>query len=204
MHEFDKCHVTAVTGERLASGFVTDYQDGVMRLNVETTGPILKPTPVFVYVYNSVKGECVYKGILSAGRTENLAVLEVEMVRSLQKRENARVNKQLRYWVGEYFTPDGTRAALEEPAEIMILNISAEGMLFNSVRDFGVGYRFPLVFREARVPIRLQVEIVRRSEYRRSYNYGCRFIGITAREQDEIYRFVLHEQIEQRRRSFLL
>lgn len=188
----------------LATGFVTDYQDGVMRLNVKISAPVPEKTPVFIYVYNSVKGECVYKGLTGPGREGNLTVLGAELVRSLQKRENVRVNKQLPYRIEEYFTPDGGREMLDGPVEITILNVSAEGMYFSCAKKFQVGYRFPLLFRETRFPIRLKAEIVRRVDFRRGYHYGCRFADISAKETDEIYRFVLREQIEQRRRSFLL
>lgn len=202
LYEFDKCLITKKE-MKLGEGFVNDCTDKAMKIHIVGEHSVRPFEKVTVYVYNNIKGECKFNGTVKELEENNLLIVDIDFVHSLQKRDNTRVNKQISCRVDSRFE-NGVIVRLEHAFDIMILNISAEGMYFNCTEKFNSGFRFPFVFREAARNIDLTVEIIRREDYTRSYNYGCRFADISQRDADEIYRFVLKEQIEQRRRNFIV
>jgi c-di-GMP-binding flagellar brake protein YcgR len=205
VHEFDKCLIFSNDSAKCIEGFVHEYESGVMKVYTQgkaddSLWPGLK---VFTHVYNSVKGECKYIGTVDYVGFNSVKIINVSFVSSIQKRDNTRVNKQMKYRITACMRND-EKVKLEKPVDITILNISAQGICFNSIEKFDPGFRFPLVLREALRPINLMIEVVRREDYTRSFNYGCRFIGISEKDVDDIFRFVLKEQISQRRkRTFI-
>ena len=203
MYEFDKCIVASESGTKLAEGFVQEYEGTIMKVRLEGEFSLLVSQDITIFVFNRVKGECVYKGVVATLGVQNVVFDKVKFVRSTQKRDNTRVGKTLSYRITHCFI-DQKVEKLEKPIDITILNLSAQGMYISCDSIFVVGHRFPLTFREAGAPIELDVEVVRCEKNRRSNKYGCRFLDISERESDNIYRFVLHEQIEQRRRNLLI
>jgi hypothetical protein len=205
MHEFDKCIVASQSGTKLAEGFVHSFESTVMKVCLDGESGFYLLQEVTIYVFNRVKGECVYKGVVADADGKNVAFSKVDFVRSTQKRDNTRVGKTLHYSITDRFSDkkSGKLEKLEKPIAITILNISANGMYISCDEVFTVGHRFPLVFKDAGKPICLDVEVIRCERKRRGNNYGCRFLNISEKEADNIFRFVLHEQIEQRRNNLL-
>ncbi|HEX3026630.1 MAG TPA: PilZ domain-containing protein [Clostridia bacterium] len=202
MHEFDKCIITNKNGAKISEGIVSEYNSADMRINTTESHNLRVYDEVLIYVYNQLKGECKYEGTVSQATGSRITLFNVSLVRSVQKRDNTRVSKQLKYMVTHSFR--GDRAIkLEKPIEITVLNISAQGLYLNSTHDFAIGSRFPLVLQETIKPIKVTVEILRKEKYTRSFNYGCQFADISQKDMDEIFRFVLKEQIDQRRRNLL-
>ena len=165
--------------------------------------PLRPGDAILVFIYSSVMGECKYAGEVRRVTDFCIEASQMELIASNQKRESTRVNKRLEYRLTKYYDGDKERD-FSPPLDITILNISATGMYFHCMRKFAVGFSFPLVLRETQRPVAVRVEILRREEYGRSYNYGCRFVDIPERDVDEIFRFVFREQIAQRRRSKLI
>jgi hypothetical protein len=195
--------VISKSGLELADGFVVEFESPTMRIKTNNPHNAYIMQELTLFVYNQVKGECVYTASVDSIEEKKLNLKNVKFVRSVQKRDNTRVSKIMKYRITHRFEGEGT-AKLERPIDITILNISAQGMYISCLDKFIVGHRFPLVFRDAGRPINLNVEIVRCEDYNRSYNYGCRFVGISQKDMDNIFRFVLHEQIEQRRSNLLI
>lgn len=200
MHEFDKCILTAESGAGLAEGTVREYVEPVMRINLSEEQQFSLHSEVIVFVFNRVKGECVYKGRVAEVDGNAVAIDRVVFVRSTQKRNNTRVGKTIHYKITQKFSGEG-KERLEKPIEIIILNVSATGMYISCDENFVEGHRFPLRFLEAGRPIDLDVQIIRCEYNRRGNKYGCQFLNIDPKDADNIYRFVLHEQIEQRRNN---
>jgi c-di-GMP-binding flagellar brake protein YcgR len=202
VHEFDKCIVFSKDGAKIAEGFVHEYESSVMKIYTqgERNDSITPFMEVFVYVYNSVKGECKYLCVVDKTNFNNIELSGVSLVSSVQKRDNTRVNKQLKYKITNSVL-NGEKHRLEKPIDITVLNISAQGLYFNCEEKFEVGFSFPLIFKETFRPINLVIEIVRREEFPRSFNYGCKFVKVSEKDMDDIFRFVLKEQIAQRRKS---
>lgn len=203
VHEFDKCVVQSKSGGNAATGFVVEYESAYLKMQANNNFLLRPSQEVYLLIYNQVKGECRYEATVRDIRDNVIFFENVKLVGSMQKRNNTRVSKELHYKITERIQDDKT-IALEKPVEITILNISAQGMYINSDENFYIGFRFPLTFRELKRPIRLVAEIIRREVYTRSFNYGCFFVGISNKDMDEIFRYVLKEQIEQRRKNLLI
>jgi hypothetical protein len=200
MHEFDKCILTSISGAGLAEGTVREFNEPVMRIGLSEEQQFMLHSEVIIFVFNRIKGECVYKGRIAEIDGDTVAVDRVVFVRSTQKRNNTRVGKTIHYKVTHKFTGD-EKEKLEKPIELLILNVSATGIYVSSDEKFVEGHRFPLRFLEAGKPIDLEVEVIRCEYSRRGNKYGCQFLNINPKDADNIYRFVLHEQIEQRRNN---
>lgn len=202
MHEFDKCIILADDGQLLAEGFVHDYEAGVMNIYVAAGVPenALPYMNVTVFVYNSSKGECKYTAAIRKVNYYYIEINHISLISSVQKRSATRVSKQLVYRITDCIR-DGAACALDEPARIVILNISAQGMYFKCEDEYAVGFTFPLTFRETSRPVNLTVKVVRRNDFSGSFNYGCAFVGINERDMNEICRYVIKEQIRQIRRK---
>ena len=199
MYEFDKCILTSDHETVLGEGYINEYQQDVMNL---TLSGGFRPAPedsVFLYIYDQVKGECKYSARVEEILMDRVTLRDLSLIRSLQKRDNTRAEKILRYRITERYTGVGL-VPLEKPVDITIVNISATGMCFNSDEKFRTGFTFSLEFRETTRPIELKIRIIRAEQFSHSNRYGCVFEDISDREKDEIFRFVLREQIEQRRK----
>ena len=201
MHEFDKCVMYTKYGTKAAEGFVHEFEDSVMKIFTHgDSNDLLPAEEVYIYVYNSVKGECKYKGTVAKIALNDTEIVNIGLISAVQKRDNTRVNKQIKYMMTNKIVND-QKVKLEKPVVISILNLSAQGLYFNCDEKYEHGLKFRLYFKETSRPINLLIEVVRREEYNRSYNYGCRFVGISEKDMDEIFKFVLKEQIAQRRRA---
>lgn len=201
--DFDKCVIKSEKDYYLAEGFVQDFET-TNKVTIEGDFDLTRSQRVQIYIYNRVKGECVYKATVADIKTNVVSFKDVSFIRSTQKRDNTRVNKQMRYRITHKFVDGNKFERLEKPIDITIHNISANGMLISCRQEFEIGHRFPLVFKDAGRPIDLDVQIVRAEQKRNTYYYGCQFLNISEKDADNIYRFVLHEQIMQRRRNLLL
>lgn len=201
MHEFDKCIIYSKESVKFLEGFVHEYETGTMKIYMQgKSDDSIRPSmEIYINVYNSVKGECKFVGVVEKTNFNNIEIADVIFVSSVQKRDNTRVNKQLKYKISSFYE-DGEKHKLDKPIDITMLNISAQGIYFNCDEMLVVGYRFPINFKEMTRPINLIAEIVRIEEYPRSFNYGCIFVDISEKDMDEIFRFVLKEQIAQRRK----
>ena len=204
MHEFDKCIIFTKDNLRFVEGFVHEYDKGVMKIYTqgESNSFIVPEMEVYINVYNCVKGECKYVGTVNRASFNNIEIGNISLISSLQKRDNTRVSKQLKYRFSHYFE-GGEKRRFDKPVDITILNISAQGIFLYCDRKFETGFRFTLLFRETPKPISLLVEVVRREEFPGSFNYGCKFVDISEKDMDEIFRFVLKEQIAQRRKNLM-
>lgn len=206
MHEFDKCILSTPGGTTLGDGFVHQFDETAAKICLESECNLSHLQNISLYIFNRVKGECVYSARVIEIDGNNVSLDRVKFIRSTQKRDNTRVDKALRYRITDrYVNGDvNTLEKLPSPIDITILNISATGMFISCSANFAVGYRFPLVFKDAGAPINLEVEIVRAEKRLRGNNYGCRFINIESKDADNIFRFVLHEQIVQRRNHLVI
>lgn len=203
MHEFDKCVIASKSGAKLAVGSVVNFDNGTVKIGIKDGCSLSPSDNVNLFIYNSVKGECVYSAIVESAAAETAVLKNVSFIRSTQKRDNTRADVILHYKITHEFSESGLEK-LKKPIEITILNISAKGMYIKCEELFALGHRFPLTFTDAGNPINLNVEVVRCAKTHKGNKYGCRFINISEKDADNIYRFVLHEQIQQsRRRKFI-
>ncbi|MFI2754249.1 PilZ domain-containing protein [Cellulomonas sp. P22] len=85
-----------------------------------------------------------------------------------------------------------------------ILDISAHGMRVLAQTRLEHGQRIRFLYEELPEPILLDAVVVRMQESRTGTHYGCRFLGLTMRETDALFRHVLHTQGVQRRERMRL
>jgi hypothetical protein len=200
LFKHDKCVVFGTLNENIAEGILEEHSSGYMKVRANGSFELSEGQFVKISVFNGYKGECIYSAAVKKIRGHDIVFDDVEFEGSFQKRDNARVEKIMPYRFTHRAGEAGEKIQLEKPAKITILNISARGMYFTSNEEYEEGYRFYLLFKETQTPIELLVEIVRAEESFLNYNFGCRFVDITEEEMEEIFRFVLNEQIEQRRK----
>lgn len=205
MHEFDKCIITNKSGSEIGSGSVKEFAKSVILISIQDEILVAPGIDVIIYIFNRVKGECVYKGKVANFDGDLLNVNNVQFIRSTQKRNNTRVDKTIHYVITHKYKSSSSdeKELLKEPIEITILNISATGMFFATSADFALGQRIPFTFRDAGSPINLELKIMRVEKRVRGNNYGCMFVDIAKKDADNIFRYVLHEQILQRRRKLI-
>ncbi len=95
----------------------------------------------------------------------------------------------------------------DEPAEIRlpftVVDVSAHGMRMMSTTVLPPGSTIRFVFPELSDDFRLEAVVVRAQESRSGNHYGCRFVGTTPRQTDDLFRYVLRTQGAQRRQQML-
>lgn len=85
-----------------------------------------------------------------------------------------------------------------------MLDISAHGMRILSQASLAPGQRIRFLYEELPEPILIEAVVVRAQQSRTGTHYGCRFLGLTSRETDALFRHVLHTQGAQRRERMRL
>lgn len=201
MHEFDKCEIENLANKIVATGYVLDFNAGIMKVHTREQAFLNRGQMVMIYILNSQTGECTYRAQVLQANENSIEFNNLAFLGSIQKRNNTRVSKQMRFTIHNKIV-NGRAVQLEKPITINMLNISAQGMCFNCDEKLDSGFTFPLEFHETKRPVHLIVKIIRKEEYTRSNNYGCIF-EINEKDMDELYKFVLKEQIEQRRKKII-
>ena len=85
-----------------------------------------------------------------------------------------------------------------------MLDISAHGMRILSQATLQPGQRIRFLYEELPSPMLLEAVVVRAQPSRTGTHYGCRFLGLTSRQTDDLFRHVLHTQGVQRRERMRL
>jgi hypothetical protein len=213
MHDLALCTVHT-DGDTLVDGFVREFEGGV--LTIATSQLVLGLTPgddVTVRVLDDVRGECLYAGYVSRVASDQLDVSELELVSTLQKREVVRVHvavacRGVVLTTGARPEPDGSATDPDAPdAEpdapldfgFTMLDVSAHGMQMLARAELSVGSIVRFRFQELDSPFPITAVVVRREESRSGTHYGCRFTGMTARQTDTLFGYVLRTQGDQRR-----
>ncbi|MDM8084853.1 PilZ domain-containing protein [Cellulomonas cellasea] len=102
-------------------------------------------------------------------------------------------------------TSDAPAEPAEEPVAyegnlaFTMLDISAHGMRILSQASLQPGQRIRFLYEELPEPILIEAVVVRAQQSRTGTHYGCRFLGLTSRQTDALFRHVLQTQGAQRR-----
>lgn len=193
-----------MTKAPVAEGFVRTFSEGTMDItsSQDVSSWLRAGQAVSVYIYNASMGECLYTGVVKEALLHHARFEGMQLVTNRQQRSNTRVDADLAY-VLRYYREGKEEKAFETPLPVTILNVSAEGVFFSCKTRFDIGFQFIFAFRETPRDIPLTAEIVRREVLPGGFRYGCKFVGISVNDENEIHRWVFSQQIEQRRqRSF--
>lgn len=223
MHDLALCAVH-VDGEVVVDGFVLEF--GGDLLTVATSELAVGLTPgddVTVRVLDEVRGECLYAGFVSRVAADQVDVADMGLVSTLQKREVVRVRVAIpcRGTVvphGAASAPDSdeartdggaggaTTATVTEPTtttgkriDFTMLDVSAHGMRMLARAELATGSLIRFRFEELDAPFVIDAVVVRGEASRTGTHYGCRFIGMTVRQTDALFGYVLRTQGDQRR-----
>ncbi|AEE44535.1 flagellar brake protein [Cellulomonas fimi] len=195
MHDLARCALSA--GDRVIEGFVVECDDGTMTVGTElgASGTLQPGTDVKILVLDDVRGEVRYSGWVTEVGLTRLHVTDLELTSMLQKRKVARV-RIAQICTGTVVSGD----AEPEPVTFVVVDVGAHGMRISTAATLRehdrIDFRFPAGDRV--VP--LVAEVLRRQRTSSgATQYGCRFVELGERESDDLFRFVLRTQLEQRR-----
>jgi len=196
MHHLSRCTLSA--GDRVLDGYITSCAEGTLTMRTEPGAGARTFRPgddVQVLVLDDVRGEVRYNGWVAMARTTAVQVDGLELTSTLQKRKVARV-KIAQTCTGVVTSAEGDT----RPVTFLVLDISAHGVRISTSAEIAVGervaFRFPT--RDRVVPLDAEVLRSFRPEGR-PIQYGCRFVGLSERDTDVMFRFVLQTQGRQRR-----
>ena len=196
--ELDPCLVRTGTGELLVRGFVREHGADSLLIEAEHfTGRWLEPGDLAVVeVMSAHRGACTYDAVVvfSEARRIELAGLRLRTV--VQQRAAVRVLTAIPLQV-THRVEETEQVPLDEPMDIVVLDVSASGMRFRCDTELGAGARVALTVPATRMPLELVLEVLRIEEHKVGRAYGCALVGITERESDELFRFALDEQRRQ-------
>lgn len=196
--ELDPCMVRTVTGELLARGFVREHDGVSMVVEAEhATGTWLEQGDVVVAeVMSSQRGACTYDAVVAFAVGRRVALSDLNLREVVQHRSALRVPTDLHYRVS-YRMEGSAPVLLDEPLDILVIDVSAHGLRFRAADELEPGSRLLLTFEVARGPLDLVMEVLRAEAVRGGFAHGCRFLDLREREADEMFRFVLEEQRRQ-------
>ena len=227
MHDLALCAVH-VDGEVIVDGFVLEFGGDLLTVATSELAVGLTPgDDVTVRVLDEVRGECLYAGFVSRVAADQVDVADLGLVSTLQKREVVRVRVAIpcRGTVvphGAASAPDADEARADggagvaaattatatvtEPTtatgkriDFTMLDVSAHGMRMLARVELAAGSLIRFRFEELDAPFVIDAIVVRGEESRTGTHYGCRFIGMTVRQTDALFGFVLRTQGDQRR-----
>lgn len=226
MHELEPCTVR-LRGVQVLEGYVRSFDDGLLVLASDHAVRVDEGEAVVVRVLDRVRGECEYSGTIAEATVNGLTLAGVELLGSIQKRTAARVTVSVPCagtarlaWVAPQegsgvvgaLPEPGAEAGAGDPAEakpteiplkFTVIDVSAHGMRMMCTTVLPPGSTIRFVFPELSDGIRLEAVVVRAQESRSGNHYGCRFVGTTPRQTDDLFRYVLRTQGAQRRQQML-
>lgn len=155
---------------------------------------------VLLRTFEAIRGRREYVVTVESANIEMIVVTDIELVSAFQQRAIVRVSTDLPVILlyemdGEELCDSGA------PIPATIVDLSATGLRLFSKVPLDEGYRFGFLFSTDFDDLTLVAEVLRREEVPRGHLHGCRLIGTTQREADALQRYVLSEQIAQRRRT---
>lgn len=161
------------------------------------------PSPgdeVVLRTFEPIRGRREYVTTVESANPEMLIVSDIELISAFQQRAIVRVGTEIPITLLYEMEGDELVEA-ETPIEATILDLSATGIRLYCAVPLDDGYQFGFHLSTDFDDLTLVAQALRREEVPRGYRYGCRLVGTTQREADALHRFVLSEQIAQRRRT---
>ncbi|NMR21544.1 PilZ domain-containing protein [Cellulomonas fimi] len=156
---------------------------------------------VLVRTLEEVRGRREYMATVEAWRAGHVVVTNIELVSAFQQRAIVRVGTDIPITI-VYETDGDDLRDLATPIQASILDLSATGLRIHCSVPLQDSFRFGFHLSTDFDDLTLVAEVLRREDAPRGYRYGCKLVGTTQREADALHRYVLSEQIAQRRRGF--
>ncbi|RYV50703.1 PilZ domain-containing protein [Pengzhenrongella frigida] len=155
---------------------------------------------VVVRTFEAIRGRREYVVTVESVNQEMLVVTDIELISAFQQRAIVRVETDLPVTLVYEMIGDELVDA-EIPIQGRMLDLSATGFSLFCSTALPEAYRFGFHFSTDFDEMVLVADAIRSEDVPRGHRYGCRFVGTTQREADALHRYVLSEQIAQRRRT---
>jgi hypothetical protein len=195
MHDLAHCALEA--GDRTLAGYVVSCADGNLTFAAEhgVMGTFRAGDDVQALVLDDVRGEVRYSGWVAQVGVTTVRVTGLELTSMLQKRKVARVGiAQL--CTGVAVGPEGD----ERSITFVVVDISAHGMRISTTADLTEQDRVVFEFPTPDRAVALDAEILRsQPTASKSMHYGCRFLDLSEKDADVMFRYVMQTQGAQRR-----
>jgi hypothetical protein len=200
MHDLERCALTVRDRATVVEGYVAAFDGETMTVAAEhgvVPGGVRPGDDVQVLVLDEVRGEVRYVGTVSRVGASTVALVDLELVSMLQKRQGAR-DRTLQLCTGVATGPDG--AGPGRPISFVVGDISAHGMRLSTTSPLAVHDRVAFEFPTGRGAVKLDAEVLRTQRTSTGgTQYGCRFVDIRESDVDALVRLVLRTQGAQRR-----
>ncbi len=196
--ELDPCRIRAEGGELLAQGFVREHDGDAVAVDVEhdAGGWLTEGDQVVLEVLSPHRGTLVHDARVDAVVARRVLLGGLTLRTAVQLRSAVRVPTSLPVVLRADAVDDAGEPVTVE-LDALVLDVSAHGMRVRCHAEVEAGAHLALTFRATRTPLELGLEVVRVQELAGDALLGCRLVGASERETDELFRFVLEEQRRQ-------
>jgi len=191
-----------VDDEEVARGEIS--VDAGLSLSVrldEVLGELPAPgDEVVLRTFEAVRGRREYVVTVESANPLMLIVADIELISAFQQRAIVRVNTDIPVTIVYEMDGEDLRD-VTVPIAATIVDLSATGLRLYSATRLEDGFRFGFHFATDFDDLTIVAEVLRSQDAPRGFLCGCRLVGTTQREADALHRYVLSEQIAQRRRT---
>lgn len=192
--ELAPCRVHGEGGELVAAGHVRSADGSSLHVTAPRYAghALTQGDPVVLEVASAVRGECTFDAVVAASGPGTIELRDLHLRDVVQRRSAVRVPVSMPL----EFTArveDGEDVALEPPLQVLVMDVSADGLRFRLEEPVELGTQLRAEF-PSRRPIPVVVEVVRHEPLRGGVAHGCRFLDMTERDRDVLVAFVLVEE----------
>ncbi|RPF48725.1 PilZ domain-containing protein [Hydrogenoanaerobacterium saccharovorans] len=196
------CVLKSRSNDLLASGVIGKITSGYVDvIDVRGEMPLIAyNTLVKMNIYNSVLGFRVLIGRMYISAKNLARITDVTALSEFEKRLYFRVNAKEKAQLLISSEP-----AEQEPrmVEIELVDVSLNGMQFTTTEKFDVeDVVFPILqLPDGPTPFNCIIRRIIREGDESKIGYGCEFIGITDRQSDMLYKYILNKQNKQNKKK---
>lgn len=193
--ELDPCWVHGDSGELIAAGHVRTHEAD--RLVVEAPkysgGSLWPGDPVVLVIASELRGSCTIDAVVIASARTRLELTDLRIRVVEQKRTAVRVPVAEQVTFAHLVEGD-QHVPLESPVSVQVLDLSAYGMRFRAETEVPIGTRLVGAYPTPRRAVPFVLEVLRHEELRGAVGHGGRFVGMSERDTEELFRAVLDRQ----------
>lgn len=193
--ESDPCAVHAATGELLSRGFVREHEGARLVMAAQSfTGAWLDAGDrAVIEILSADRGVLSFDAVVESSELGRIVLRSLVLREAVQHRSSLRVRTDMVLTIASLVV--GTQDQALEPAwTVHVDDISADGVRFRTSEELEVGHRVGTALTLGDRRLDLVLEVVRRTDVRGGIAYGCQILGITERDRDALFRFVLDRQ----------
>jgi c-di-GMP-binding flagellar brake protein YcgR len=193
--EAEPCAIYAATGELLARGFVREHAGSrlVMAAQAFTGAWLDAGDHAVVEILSTDRGVLSFDVVVESSELGRIVLGSLTLREAVQHRASLRVRTEMVLAIVS-LVAGGKEQALEPAWTAHVEDISADGVRFRTSEELEIGHRVGTTVTLGDRRLDLVLEVVRCAEVRGGVAYGCRILGVSERDRDALFRFVLDRQ----------